>query len=131
MAAALLRTSIPTRKHGTALIVEDSPTDAAVLASYLSQLGYQAVVAQDGAAGVRAAIEGDYDFILMDIEMPTLDGLDATRAIHELMGPRSPFIVAITSHTSLGDRLKCQQAGMDYFMAKPVRLAAIAKLVAG
>jgi CheY-like chemotaxis protein len=129
MAAAIQKTVRRHKPRGTALIVEDSRTDAALIASQLAQLGFRYDITRDGAQGVKAAVGGNYDFILMDIEMPNLDGFEATKAIHAMLGPHSPFIVAVTARTSDGDKRRCEEAGMDYFLSKPIRLATLARLV--
>jgi CheY-like chemotaxis protein len=115
--------------HATALIVEDSGTDRRLLQALLEQLGCHCDTAGDGQEGIRAALSGSYDFVFMDIQMPRMDGMAATRFIHANLGPRSPFIVAVSGSKTEGDRKKCSEAGMDYFMAKPVRRAALQALL--
>src|SRR5688500_12584201 len=106
--------------HGKALIVEDSPSDGAVLRALLEQLGCECEMAKDGAQAVDAALKGSFDFIFMDVLMPGMDGREATRFIHSALGPRSPFIVAVTGLRSPAEKQSCMDAGMDYFLAKPV-----------
>lgn len=72
---------------------------------------------------------GDYDFVVMDLEMPQMDGFAATQWIHRTMGPKSPFIVALSGHRSDADQRKCAEAGIDYFLSKPVRFAALQRLL--
>lgn len=121
---------VPGQGRGRALIVEDSKSDRLLVKSMLERLGCACDVAADGEEGVAAAVSGDYDFIVMDLEMPQMDGLAATRWIHRTLGPSSPFIVALSGHRSDSDRRKAADAGIDYFLPKPVRLSALAKLLA-
>jgi CheY-like chemotaxis protein len=115
--------------HGTALIVEDSSSDRLLLKRLLERLGCRCDTAVDGQQGVAAALGGSYDFVFMDVMMPGMDGLQATRFLHDKLGPRSPFIVAVTGLRSERDRQRCVEAGMDYILPKPVQRAALAKLV--
>ncbi|MEA3144555.1 MAG: two-component system, sensor histidine kinase [Thermoplasmata archaeon] len=117
--------------HGTALVVEDSPSDRLLLVRLLERLGCRADSVAGGADGVAAALTGAYDFVFMDVVMPGVDGLAATRFIHEHLGPRSPFIVAVTGLRSDQDRKRCAEAGMDYLLAKPVQRADLARLLDG
>lgn len=110
-----------TQAHPVALVVEDAQTDGEVLAHLLANMGCQTDWVRDGRAGVLAACSGSYDFVFMDIEMPRMDGLAATRAIQEQLGPNSPFIVAVSGHRGDADRRACSEAGVDYFIEKPVR----------
>lgn len=107
------------------LVVDDSETDVLHMGLLLKRLGCSYHVVRDGETGVAEALSGSYDFILMDLEMPGVDGWDATRQIHRVAGPGSPFIAAVTAHNSDGDIRKCAAAGMDYVLVKPVSLAAL------
>jgi CheY-like chemotaxis protein len=117
--------------HATALLVEDSVSQRAVLKAMLERLGCRCDAAEDGRKGVVAALSGAYDFIFMDVLMPEMDGFAATRFIREKMGPHSPFIVAVTCLHSDTDRRRCMEAGMDYFLSKPVRKDALELLLGG
>ena len=89
----------------------------------LQKHGHRLTVVDDGRKAVAAAKSGDYDLILMDVQMPEMDGLEATRSIrsHEATtGLRTP-IVAMTAHALKGDREKCLEAGMDDYVSKPIR----------
>jgi len=120
-----------TRRRGQVrvLIVEDSPTDLMLMQRLLDRLGCKADVAADGQRGIEAACTGDYDFIFMDLEMPKVDGWEATRWIHRTIGPASPFIAAVTSHHSDQDNRKCADAGIDYVLPKPVTLASLTAMI--
>jgi CheY-like chemotaxis protein len=131
LAQALGQTQVhPQKGRGTALVVEDSATDRNLLHALLERLGCRCDTAADGEQGVVAALTGAYDFVFMDIRMPGMDGLAATRFIHAKMGPRSPFIVAVTGLRSERDRIAALDAGVDYIIPKPVRKGAIEALLA-
>ena len=88
----------------------------------LELAGYQVAQAPNGAVALETALEGDWDFVLMDVSMPKMDGLEATRRIraHETShgGQHTP-IIALTAHAYTEDRQACVQAGMDGFLSKP------------
>jgi CheY-like chemotaxis protein len=89
----------------------------------LKKWGHQVTLATNGREAVEAFERSKFDLILMDVQMPELDGLDATRRIRELEKARdySTPILAMTAHAMPGDREKCLQAGMDGYLSKPVR----------
>ena len=114
------------------LLAEDHPVSRQVTAGLLAHLGYEADLASHGLE-VLEALEGRlYDVVLMDIQMPELDGLEVTRRIRQqLAGRRQPKIIALTAHAMSGDRERCLEAGMDGYLTKPVQIAALeAALVA-
>jgi PAS domain S-box-containing protein len=104
------------------LIVEDNVVNQRVLQQMLEQLGHTPDVAPNGVEAVAAAQRTDYDLIFMDLQMPELNGLDATRKIRALDRPQSPTIVALTASAFPDTREQCRAAGMDDYLAKPVRL---------
>jgi CheY-like chemotaxis protein len=94
----------------------------------LHSLGHQVDLAGDGQAGLAALQEADYDVVLMDIHMPVMDGIEATRAIRVLIpAQRQPHIVAMTAGALPDERRAAAAAGMDGFLLKPVRLADLAQ----
>jgi len=103
------------------LVVEDSPLNQMLVTAILAQAGYRADTAGNGLEAVMAAQAGGYDLILMDLSMPEMDGLTATRLLRDLPGPagRVP-VVAMTADTDEADRVRCQSAGMNDHVAKPV-----------
>lgn len=111
------------------LLVEDSEMNRSVATSMLKRFGYVADMAVNGREGVKAADRGAYDLILMDIQMPELDGIDATKEI--LAKPRKvrPYIVAMTANAMAGDRERYLAAGMDDYLPKPVQLKALRELI--
>jgi CheY-like chemotaxis protein len=105
------------------LIAEDNPVNQRVARLMLQRLGYRTDSAANGREAVEAVGRRSYDLILMDMQMPEMDGLEATRKIRarECAGER-PRIVAMTANASPADRAQCMDAGMDDFVTKPVRL---------
>jgi signal transduction histidine kinase/CheY-like chemotaxis protein len=113
------------------LIVEDNPVNQWVTRKLLIRLGQDAEVVADGAAAVAAVAQRDYDLVLMDIQMPGMDGDEASRAIRALgSAVRQPMIVALTANVLATDQERYRQAGMDDCLTKPVSLAALTDLLA-
>jgi signal transduction histidine kinase/CheY-like chemotaxis protein len=104
------------------LLAEDNPVNQKVIVRMLEKLGYRVDIANDGSEAVQAACSSRYDIVLMDCEMPTMDGYQATRAIRnaESSESRTP-IVALTANVMNGSRDKCLAAGMDDHVIKPVK----------
>jgi CheY-like chemotaxis protein/HPt (histidine-containing phosphotransfer) domain-containing protein len=89
----------------------------------LAQMGYRADLAANGLEAIEAVARQTYDVILMDVQMPELDGLEASREINRRWpAPRRPRIVAMTANAMQGDRELCEAAGMDDYVAKPIRV---------
>ncbi len=105
------------------LLAEDSPLNQKLAVALLQKHGHQVVLAQNGHEAVAAARENDFDLILMDVQMPVMDGFEATRRIREgeLARGRHVPIIAMTAHALKGDMEHCLAAGMDGYVAKPVR----------
>ncbi|MBM3989436.1 MAG: response regulator [Planctomycetes bacterium] len=113
------------------LVAEDNPVNWRLLEVQLARLGACAVHASDGVRAVELAATHDFDVILMDCQMPDVDGFEATRRIRALGGPRAKVpIVAVTANALTGDRERCLAAGMDRYLAKPVRREELALLLA-
>jgi signal transduction histidine kinase/CheY-like chemotaxis protein len=102
------------------LVAEDNITNQRLVVRLLERMGYAAAVVADGAEAVDAVRESRPDLVLMDVQMPGVNGLDATRQIRLLDG-RQPRIVALTANTTESDRAACLEAGMDDCLAKPLR----------
>jgi PAS domain S-box-containing protein len=104
------------------LVVEDNPVNQKVVCYMLRRLGFEVELAENGQEGVDRFCEQPYDLVLMDCQMPVMDGYEATRNIRQVPGERSGTpIVALTANAMDGDRDKCLGAGMDDYMSKPAK----------
>jgi len=103
------------------LIVEDNPINQKVASTLLRRLGQEPELVVDGAEAVKAVGNKHYDIIFMDVQMPIMNGLDATMAIRALRITQ-PYIIALTANAMPEDRARCRDAGMNEFMSKPVEL---------
>jgi signal transduction histidine kinase/HAMP domain-containing protein/ActR/RegA family two-component response regulator len=109
------------------LLAEDNAVNQKLALKLLSQMGYDADVAANGAEAVEAVGRQPYDLVLMDVQMPEMDGLEATRRIvGEMSADDRPWIVAMTANAMDGDREKCLDAGMMGYIAKPIRVNELA-----
>jgi CheY-like chemotaxis protein len=114
------------------LLAEDNRVNQTLAVRLLENDGHSVDVVGDGCAALEAAIAGTYDVVLMDVQMPGMDGVDATAAIRErerAMGRHTP-IIAMTAHAMKGDRERCLAAGMDFYLAKPVQPSELLNAVA-
>jgi PAS domain S-box-containing protein len=104
------------------LVAEDNVVNQRIAVLLLKRLGYRADVVADGREAVEAVLERPYDLVLMDVEMPELDGIEATRRIRaELPQARQPRIVGVTAGAFVEDRERCLAAGMDDYLSKPIQ----------
>lgn len=104
------------------LLAEDNLLNQKVCAMVLQKLGYRVDIANDGKEAVEAILARPYDVILMDMEMPEMDGLEATRTIRRTIPlDRQPWIITITAHAAETDRESCMEAGMNDYLTKPIR----------
>jgi signal transduction histidine kinase/ActR/RegA family two-component response regulator len=105
------------------LLAEDDPVNQRVMVGLLAHRGYHVDLARTGQEVLDALARRPYDLIMMDVQMPEMDGLEATRRIRRLPLDRQPRILAMTAHAMSGDRELCLEAGMDGYVSKPVQLA--------
>jgi CheY-like chemotaxis protein/anti-sigma regulatory factor (Ser/Thr protein kinase) len=111
------------RKHPLRiLLAEDNAVNQKLALRVLEQMGYRADVASNGIEAVESIERQKYDVILMDVQMPEMDGLDATREIRKLLNATQPHIIAMTANAMEGDREACLEAGMDGYISKPIRV---------
>jgi PAS domain S-box-containing protein len=116
--------------RGRVLVAEDNLMNQKVAVRLLEKVGYYADVVTNGKLAVDAVRNHHYDLVLMDCQMPEMDGFEATAAIRRLEGKeRHTIIFALTANAMLGDRERCLQAGMDDYLSKPFDLAALQKAI--
>jgi CheY-like chemotaxis protein len=110
-------------------VAEDNSTNRIVALAQLARLGYKADAVIDGAEAVEALKHGRYSLVLMDCEMPVMDGFEATRRVRRSSYPHTP-IIALTADVMSGDRDRCLREGMNDFLSKPVDLERLAEVLA-
>lgn len=114
------------------LLAEDNLVNQKVLRIILERIGCQYDIAEDGADAIRRFCEGNYQIVLMDCQMPNMDGLQAAAKIRTLEAaanrPRIP-IIAMTANAMKGDRDRCIQAGMDDFLSKPFKSQQLVEVI--
>ncbi len=113
------------------LVAEDNPVNQRVAMKMLEVLSHEAELASNGRKALDALRRGKFDVVLMDVEMPELDGYEATRRIRQEWPPdEQPYIVAMTAKAMPGDRERCLEAGMDGYVSKPVTIASLRSALA-
>ncbi|MGA7413519.1 MAG: ATP-binding protein [Bryobacteraceae bacterium] len=120
----------PGADHGPLriLVAEDNAINQRIILKLIERLGYSADLARDGAEAVGAALGRPYDVIVMDVQMPRMDGLEAAREIRkQALAGRQPYIVALTAHATTDDRRACLEAGMDDYFTKPIDVDALGR----
>jgi two-component system sensor histidine kinase/response regulator len=116
--------------RGHVLVVDDNAANQKVAARMIARLGYRIDVAGTGAEAVAMLGKGRYDAVLMDCQMPELDGYEASKHIrHNERGGRRVPIIAMTADTVAGERERCLAAGMDDYISKPLKLHVIAAIL--
>jgi PAS domain S-box-containing protein len=118
----LISTAVPSSSKKHILLVEDYPANVLVASTFIEQFGYNCDVANNGIEAVAKARANRYDAILMDVQMPEMDGLEATKTIRDhyrINNKEHIPIIGMTAHALQGDRDKCLVAGMDDYISKP------------
>ena len=122
-AATKQSTSTPDKARARVLVAEDNPVNQRVASHMLNKLGYRCDIASNGQEAVAMLAQLPYDLVLMDCQMPEMDGYSATRAIRQReSGGRHTPIIAMTANAMREDRARCLDAGMDGFIPKPIAL---------
>ena len=115
------------------LLVDDTPNNLLVLRALLDDLGHDLVTAGSGPEALRLLFDTDFALVLMDVQMPGMDGFEATARLREVqaeVGHRTP-VLALTAHAMKGDRERCLAAGMDGYVTKPIQPAELLSAVLG
>jgi two-component system sensor histidine kinase/response regulator len=125
--------AIKTRQDHNAsrvLLAEDNVVNQRLARRLIEKLGCRVELANDGNEAVAAVLRATYDLILMDCQMPVLDGSEATRQIrlHDAVGHRTP-IIALTASAMDGDRERCLKAGMDDYLTKPLKFSELSAII--
>ena len=110
------------------LLVEDGLANQKLAVGMLNRWGHTVTVAENGAVGVEMYQAGEFDLVFMDLQMPVMDGLEATQRIRETEAGTENHvpIIAMTAHALVGDRERCIKAGMDHYVSKPIRIKDLA-----
>ena len=111
------------------LLAEDNDLTASTLADYLRALNYQVSLVKNGADALQQARQQQPALILMDIQMPILDGLEATRRLRNEPATAGIPVIAITALVMPGDRQRCLEAGANEYISKPIHLEALAQMI--
>ncbi|WP_414664838.1 CHASE domain-containing protein [Horticoccus sp. 23ND18S-11] len=130
--AATAPADAPASNAGHVLLAEDNPVNQKVALHMLARVGYRADTAANGLEVLAAIQRQTYDIILMDVQMPEMDGLEATRRIRAAQsdGRPAPWIIALTANAMEGDREQCMLAGMDDYLSKPIKAPDLAAALA-
>jgi CheY-like chemotaxis protein len=113
------------------LVAEDNKVNQMVTMRMLQKMGCQADLACDGASAIRRVETNSYDLVLMDLGMPEVDGMEATRRIRRMHGPQSCIpVVALTASASTEVRSRCLEAGMNDYLSKPMEVQALRRALA-
>ena len=113
---------------GKILVAEDNPSNQKLINILLQKMGMEVTLVGDGQAAVEKALSETYDLVLMDMQMPILDGYEATRQLR-VKGYKAP-IIAITANAMVGDEEKCLEAGCEGYLSKPIDRAKLNEVIA-
>jgi CheY-like chemotaxis protein len=114
------------------LLVEDNPINQKVASRLLQKAGHTVIIAINGKEAIDHVAASAFDLVLMDVQMPEMDGLEATQIIRSQEDPARPRlpIIALTAHAMVGDRERCLAAGMDGYVTKPVQMQSLYEAMA-
>ncbi len=115
--------------RGRVLLAEDNPVNQDVAVAMLTKLGLETEIADNGKQALDLVFTNTYDLILMDCQMPVMDGFEATARIRKYLGDMEMPIIAMTANAAEGDRLRCLNAGMDDFLSKPYLLGQLQQMI--
>jgi CheY-like chemotaxis protein len=121
--------SISESANANILIVEDNPTNQLVLKGILKKLGHHTNVAENGIQALEILANAEFDLILMDCQMPEMDGFEATRAIRSGNRLKDIPIIAVTANVMEGDEQRCLDVGMNDYMKKPIKKELLIKKI--
>ncbi len=111
------------------LLAEDNKINQKLALSMLAKIGYEADAAGNGLEAVDTLLHKNYDIVFMDVQMPEMDGFEATQQIRELKNITQPIIIAMTANAMPGDKEKCISAGMDDYLSKPILLKDVKDII--
>ena len=109
------------------LVAEDNPVNQRVALKMLSKLGCEAKAVENGLEALSIVVSDEFDVVLMDCQMPEMDGFEATRKIREIESTRNLPILALTANAMQGDKTRCLDAGMNDYLTKPIDLNSLAQ----
>lgn len=120
----LPETTLPRFGRLNILVADDHPVNRQLLTAILNKMGYNPDLAVNGAEAIRAAVEGNYDLVFMDVQMPVVDGIEAVQSIRRLLPEEGlPVIIAVTAFAGADNHKMCLEAGMHDFLSKPVLMS--------
>ncbi len=119
----------PEAPRSRILLAEDNIVNQRVAARLLEKGGHSVVIVGNGKEAIAALHREAFDMILMDVQMPEMDGFEATKAIRNSAGGKHIPIIAMTAHAMTGDRERCLEAGMDAYLSKPIRATDLLNLI--
>jgi two-component system, sensor histidine kinase and response regulator len=113
------------------LLVEDNPANQTLAMQLLTKNGHKVMLAQNGQEALKCFTDNSFDLILMDVQMPIMDGLETTREIRkrETQTHQHIPIIALTAHAMAGDEDRCLQAGMDGYVSKPIQINTLLQVI--
>jgi CheY-like chemotaxis protein len=133
-AEAVVQRPSPSRsaRQLSVLLAEDNPVNRLLALKLLEKLGHRAVAVNNGREAVERLARERFDAVLMDVQMPELNGFEATALIREgeMTSGSRQFIAAMTAHALKGDRERCLEAGMDSYLSKPIDIETLAAVLA-